>query len=96
MNLGLIVKALGIKIPEEDLRKIEELLPKIPQIAGQLLSSQKATNDEIKERLKRIEFILQANSSPVKQAIAERMLEHGNGTNGYGDTTGNHTTSAAD
>jgi hypothetical protein len=55
MNLGSILRILGVKMTREQVKQLEEILPQIPAKAGEVV---KAVNDSLRnfdERLRGIE-----------------------------------------
>lgn len=88
MNLGMLLKMLGVKISPEDLAKVEAIIPQIPARAQQLI----AFANNLDARLKSVERkqveILEAlhgsdsDTRPAGAGATQRAIEHG--TNGAG------------
>lgn len=91
MNLGAILKMLGIKIPPETLKQIEEMIPQVPRIVQQTIATVNFSLKSYDERLKVIEEtqlkILEklderdSDTRPAGIGATQRALESGfNGT----------------
>jgi hypothetical protein len=81
MNLGAILKMLGIKIPPETVKQIEDLIPKIPGIVQQGIITINAALRRYDDRLARIE----RTQLQILEALHERNSNHhpaGVGANG--------------
>jgi hypothetical protein len=77
MNVSLILKALGIKIPDDALRKIETLIPQIPGRVSQAIEVVNSTIKQADERMSALEAsnarIIEQNK--VIQAALSSLLE---------------------
>jgi hypothetical protein len=90
MNLGAILKMLGIKVPPEVVGQIEAILPKLPAIIQQSIATingalrtydERLTNIE-QTQLRILEELQNVNSSerPAGIGATQRAFESGNGT----------------
>lgn len=72
MNLGAILKMLGIKVPPETVGQIEAILPRVPAIVQQTIASVNGALKVYDERLARIETL--------QLKILEKLDEHNSDT----------------
>jgi hypothetical protein len=58
MNLGTILNMLGVKVPPDTIKKIEEFIPQVPAKANQLIGAVNGTLQNFDARLVKLERLL--------------------------------------
>jgi hypothetical protein len=71
MNLGAILKMLGVKISPETLAQIEALIPQVPAKANELISANMAAIKNFDERLRTLEELAEQHRLALNTLIQE-------------------------
>ena len=69
MNLGTILKMLGVSVPPDTVKKIEEFIPQVPARANQLIGVVNGTLQNFDARLVKLERMLQLMEAQQREIL---------------------------
>lgn len=73
-TLGVILKTLGVKVPDEAVRQLEIIIPQVPARLREAIEVVNATITKVDERMKALEGKIELRSIQ-HQAIMELLIE---------------------
>jgi hypothetical protein len=90
MNLGLLLKMLGVKIAPEQIAQIEALLPQLPGKLQEIIGVVNSSLQNVDHRLRAIEaqIMLLNTAITAQNEFLIKLVEVQNGGRPYGDNDG--------